>query len=39
MGIPFDIAIRMARDLDDSFISKKSEIAYPIKRMSFIISE
>lgn len=38
MGIPFEFAIRMARDLDDSFISKRSEIAYPIKRTHFIIS-
>ena len=32
MGIPFEIAKRMANDLDDSFIIKRSEIAYPIKR-------
>jgi hypothetical protein len=36
MGIPFEIAIRMARDLDDSFISKRQEIAYPVKRTPFI---
>jgi len=39
MGIPFEIAIRMARDLDDSFILKRPEVAYPIKRTPFIISE
>ncbi|MFX1470406.1 MAG: DUF169 domain-containing protein [Promethearchaeota archaeon] len=39
MGIPFAIAIRMARDLDDSFISKRHEIAFPVKRIPFSISE
>ena len=39
MGIPFEIATRMAKDLDDSFISKRPEVAYPIKRTPFIISE
>ncbi|MFX0106283.1 MAG: DUF169 domain-containing protein [Candidatus Hodarchaeota archaeon] len=34
IGIPFDIAKRMASDLNDSFISKRSEIAYPVKRKS-----
>ncbi len=32
MGIPFEIVKRMVNDLDDSFIIKRSEIAYPIKR-------
>ncbi|MFX1575202.1 MAG: DUF169 domain-containing protein [Promethearchaeota archaeon] len=32
MGIPFECAKRMANDLGDSFIIKRSEIAYPIKR-------
>lgn len=32
MGIPFDIANRMANDLDDSFIMKRPEVAYPTKR-------
>lgn len=32
MGIPFEIANRMANDLDESFIIKRSEIAYPVKR-------
>ncbi|NVM36016.1 MAG: DUF169 domain-containing protein, partial [Candidatus Lokiarchaeota archaeon] len=32
MGIPFEIAQRMAKDLNKSFISKRSEIAYPVKR-------
>lgn len=39
MGIPYEIAIRMARDLDSSFISKRSEIAYPEKRTPFITLE
>jgi hypothetical protein len=39
MGIPFEIAVRMARDLDYSFISKRPEIAYPVKKKSFIISK
>ena len=34
MGIPFDIANRMANDLNDSFIMKRPEIAYPTKRNS-----
>jgi len=34
MGIPFDIANRMAKDLDDSFIMKRPEVAYPTKRNS-----
>jgi len=38
MGIPFEIAKRMANDLNDSFITKRSEIAYPVKR-KFINSE
>jgi hypothetical protein len=32
MGIPFEIATRMANDLDDSFIIKRPKIAYPEKR-------
>lgn len=32
IGIPFEIANRMANDLDESFIIKRSEIAYPLKR-------
>jgi len=36
MGIPFEIAKHMVRDLDYSFISKRSEIAYPVKRSPFI---
>ncbi|MFW9882491.1 MAG: DUF169 domain-containing protein [Candidatus Thorarchaeota archaeon] len=39
IGIPFEMAVRMANDLDDSFIIKRSEIAYPIKRISFSILE
>ncbi len=35
IGIPFEIATRMARDLDQSFITKRSEIAYPVNRTSF----
>jgi hypothetical protein len=34
MGIPFKIARRMAKDLDASFIMKRPEVAYPIKRKS-----
>ncbi len=32
MGIPFEIAKRMANDLGNSFITKRSHIAYPVKR-------
>ncbi|MHA1931709.1 MAG: DUF169 domain-containing protein [Promethearchaeota archaeon] len=32
IGIPFDIAKRMAHDLDQSFITKRPKIAYPIDR-------
>jgi hypothetical protein len=32
MGIPFEIAIRMANDLEECFIIKRPEIAYPVKR-------
>lgn len=32
IGIPFEIANRMANDLDESFITKRPEIAYPVKR-------
>ncbi|MFW9875761.1 MAG: DUF169 domain-containing protein [Candidatus Thorarchaeota archaeon] len=39
MGIPLDIARRMANDLDDSFIIKRSQVAYPIKRTSSITLE
>jgi hypothetical protein len=39
MGIPFEIANRMAQDLDQSFITKRSNIAYPIKRTSFQIKD
>lgn len=39
MGIPLEIARRMANDLDDSFITKRSEIAYPTKRTSFTLLE
>ncbi|KKK92579.1 hypothetical protein LCGC14_2701530, partial [marine sediment metagenome] len=35
IGIPFEIAKRMARDLDQSFITKRSEVAYPVNRTSF----
>ncbi len=35
LGIPFEIAKRMAADLDHSFITKRSEVAYPIKRTPF----
>jgi len=34
IGIPFEIAKRMAFDLDRSFITKRSEVAYPINRTS-----
>lgn len=33
MGIPFDIAKRMSKDFDGSFISKRPKIAYPSKRV------
>jgi len=39
MGIPFEIANRMANDLDESFIIKRSEIAYPVKRKYLIKPE
>ncbi len=39
MGIPYEIAIRMAKDLDESFIIKRPEIAYPEKRKSLIKRE
>ena len=32
IGIPFDIAKRMAHDLDQSFITKRPKIAYPVNR-------
>jgi len=32
IGIPFEIAKRMAHDLDQSFITKRAEVAYPINR-------
>ncbi|MHA2180731.1 MAG: DUF169 domain-containing protein [Promethearchaeota archaeon] len=32
IGIPFDIAKRMANDLDQSFITKRPKIAYPVNR-------
>jgi hypothetical protein len=32
IGVPFEIAKRMANDLNDSFISKRAEIAYPLNR-------
>jgi len=35
IGIPFDFAKRMAHDLDQSFITKRPEVAYPINRTSF----
>ncbi|KKK45582.1 MAG: hypothetical protein Lokiarch_08650 [Candidatus Lokiarchaeum sp. GC14_75] len=35
IGIAFEIATRMARDLDQSFITKRSEVAYPVNRTSF----
>lgn len=34
MGIPLNIATRMANDLNDSFIMKRPEVAYPTKRNS-----
>ncbi|MHA2283995.1 MAG: DUF169 domain-containing protein [Promethearchaeota archaeon] len=33
LGIPYEIAKRMAQDLDQSFISKRPEIAYPKRRV------
>ncbi|MFW9867933.1 MAG: DUF169 domain-containing protein [Candidatus Thorarchaeota archaeon] len=33
IGIPIKIARRIANDLDDSFITKRSEVAYPVKRI------
>ncbi|MBY8986098.1 MAG: DUF169 domain-containing protein [Candidatus Lokiarchaeota archaeon] len=39
IGIPFEIAKGMAHDLDQSFITQRSKIAYPIKRMSIISGE
>ncbi|MFX1575204.1 MAG: hypothetical protein ACFFB0_20910 [Promethearchaeota archaeon] len=35
MGLPFEIAKRMANDFESSFIVKRSEIAYPKKRKFF----
>lgn len=35
IGIPLEIASRMASDLDNSFILKRPKIAYPEKRISF----
>jgi len=35
IGIPFDNAKRMAHDLDQSFITKRSGVAYPINRTLF----
>jgi len=32
MGIPMDLAQQMASDLDESFICKRSKIAYPENR-------
>jgi hypothetical protein len=32
MGIPMDLAQQMASDLDESFVSRRSKIAYPEKR-------
>ena len=32
LGIPIETAERMANDLDSSFIKKRPEVAYPIKR-------
>jgi len=34
LGIPFNIAERMAKDVDKSFITKRPEVAYPSKRKS-----
>ncbi|MFX1277098.1 MAG: DUF169 domain-containing protein [Promethearchaeota archaeon] len=34
LGIPFDIASRMAKDLDSSFIVKRPNVAFPTKRIS-----
>ena len=34
LGIPIEIAKRMANDVDDSFIVKRPEIAFPSKRKS-----
>jgi len=39
IGIPFDTAKQMAHDLDNSFITKRSEVAYPINRTKFKIFE
>jgi hypothetical protein len=35
MGLPLEVARSMANDLDESFISKRPEIAYPVNRKSF----
>ena len=35
IGIPFDIAIQMANDLEQSFIIKRSEVAYPTNRKKY----
>ena len=32
MGIPIDIAIKMDEDLDESFIVKRPDVAYPKER-------
>lgn len=39
LGIPFKIAKRMAHDLDQSFITRRSEVAYPKKRSQINIKE
>ena len=39
IGIPFEIAKRMANDLDNSFIKKRPNVAYPTKRASYEILE
>ncbi|MFX1281442.1 MAG: DUF169 domain-containing protein [Promethearchaeota archaeon] len=35
MGLSVEIARNMANDLNDSFISKRPEIAYPVKRKTY----
>ena len=35
LSVPFDIARQMANDIDASFISKRSKVAMPSKRLGF----
>jgi hypothetical protein len=35
MGLPLEIAMSMVNDLNESFITKRPEVAYPVKRKSY----